>query len=252
MEKVTTLSVKDVTAYVLCGGYGTRLRQLTNDELPKPLYPINGLPILDHNIQPLLEAGIGEINFIVAHHGKKIMQHFENSASNSGTRITFTDQGEPTGIIPALQMALKTSTDSGNTFLISDGDTIRHGFNALNFLQDHITSNCDSTILTINVDHTERHYGVLLGMNHQVINILKYPQAEKTHSNRIFTGLIACNKRIKDIIFAPGHADISWYGLLIDMIANGTMNEYLASFAYFNLNSPEAIREAEYYYKGQK
>ena len=38
--------MKEITALVLCGGKGERLRPLTNS-IPKPLIKIKGKPILD-------------------------------------------------------------------------------------------------------------------------------------------------------------------------------------------------------------
>jgi mannose-1-phosphate guanylyltransferase len=53
-------------AMVLCAGFGTRLRPLT-DKLPKPLVPLCGLPLLRYNFALLLHAGVREI-VINTHH----------------------------------------------------------------------------------------------------------------------------------------------------------------------------------------
>jgi mannose-1-phosphate guanylyltransferase len=51
---------------VLCAGFGTRLRPLT-DKVPKPLVPLCGLPLLQYNFALLAEAGVREI-VINTHH----------------------------------------------------------------------------------------------------------------------------------------------------------------------------------------
>lgn len=51
---------------VLCAGFGTRLRPLT-DRVPKPLAPLCGLPLLRYNFALLLQAGVREI-VINTHH----------------------------------------------------------------------------------------------------------------------------------------------------------------------------------------
>ena len=53
-------------AMVLCAGFGTRLRPLT-DTVPKPLVPLCGLPLLQYNFALLREAGVREI-VINTHH----------------------------------------------------------------------------------------------------------------------------------------------------------------------------------------
>ncbi len=45
---------------ILCAGFGTRLRPLT-DELPKPLVPVGDRPLLVHIADRLVRAGVGEL-----------------------------------------------------------------------------------------------------------------------------------------------------------------------------------------------
>src|SRR5260370_8585198 len=53
-------------AMVLCAGFGTRLRPLT-DKVPKPLIPLCGVPLLRFIFALLKKAGIREI-VINTHH----------------------------------------------------------------------------------------------------------------------------------------------------------------------------------------
>ena len=55
-----------IKAMVLCAGFGTRLRPLT-DNLPKPLVPLCGLPLLRFNFALLQNAGVQEL-VINTHH----------------------------------------------------------------------------------------------------------------------------------------------------------------------------------------
>ena len=54
------------SAIVLCAGFGTRLRPLT-DELPKPLVPVGDRSILEHTVGHLREAGFAEAVLNVHH-----------------------------------------------------------------------------------------------------------------------------------------------------------------------------------------
>jgi mannose-1-phosphate guanylyltransferase len=53
-------------AMVLCAGFGTRLRPLT-DRVPKPLVPLCGLPLLQYNLALLRAAGVREV-VVNTHH----------------------------------------------------------------------------------------------------------------------------------------------------------------------------------------
>ncbi|MEP7052735.1 MAG: sugar phosphate nucleotidyltransferase [Pseudomonadota bacterium] len=54
------------SAIVLCAGFGTRLRPLT-DELPKPLVPVGDRSILEHTLGHLAAAGFTELVINVHH-----------------------------------------------------------------------------------------------------------------------------------------------------------------------------------------
>lgn len=54
------------SAIVLCAGFGTRLRPLT-DELPKPLVPVGDRSILEHALDRLASAGFREVVINVHH-----------------------------------------------------------------------------------------------------------------------------------------------------------------------------------------
>src|SRR5690242_12787539 len=53
-------------AMVLCAGFGTRLRPLT-DRIPKPLAPLCGIALLRYNFALLANAGVTEI-VVNTHH----------------------------------------------------------------------------------------------------------------------------------------------------------------------------------------
>src|ERR1700739_4522288 len=58
-------------AMVLCAGFGTRLRPLT-DKVPKPLVPLCGVPLLRYNFALLAGAGVRGIVINTHHLGKEM------------------------------------------------------------------------------------------------------------------------------------------------------------------------------------
>jgi NDP-sugar pyrophosphorylase family protein len=74
----------------MAGGKGTRLRELTRDEVPKPLVPVNGKPVLQHQTERLKENEITEICVVVGHLGEKII-NFLGDGSELGVKTIFTD-----------------------------------------------------------------------------------------------------------------------------------------------------------------
>ena len=65
-----------VEAVLMAGGRGERLRPLT-DNLPKPLLPVAGKPIIDYNVDELETYGVKKIYVTVNYLANLITEHFE-------------------------------------------------------------------------------------------------------------------------------------------------------------------------------
>ena len=75
-----------MNAIILAAGMGTRLRPLT-DEIPKCLVKVNGEPIVERQIQFLLESGITDITLVSGYHAEKL----EPLRKNYGVDIVFNE-----------------------------------------------------------------------------------------------------------------------------------------------------------------
>ena len=67
---------------ILAAGQGTRVRPLTKD-LPKPMVPILGKPVMEYLIEHLARHGIREIMVNVAYHHHKIEQYFGDATAGA-------------------------------------------------------------------------------------------------------------------------------------------------------------------------
>lgn len=64
-----------IDAVLMAGGKGERLRPLT-EKTPKPLLPVGGKAIIDHNIDRLISYGLKHINVTVNYLGEQLEEHF--------------------------------------------------------------------------------------------------------------------------------------------------------------------------------
>lgn len=76
---------------ILAAGQGTRVRPLTRD-LPKPMVPILGKPVMEYLIEHLARHGITEIMVNVAYHHQKIEEYF-GDGSRWGVEIGYSYEG---------------------------------------------------------------------------------------------------------------------------------------------------------------
>ncbi len=83
---------------LLCGGEGTRLKELT-ESIPKPMVEIGGKPILWHIMKMYSHFGFNNFILCLGYKGEKITEHFEPLQEEMGWNITFADTGAktPTG-----------------------------------------------------------------------------------------------------------------------------------------------------------
>jgi NDP-mannose synthase len=105
-------------AVLLMGGKGTRLAPYTT-VLPKPLMPIDDVPIAEILIRQLRRAGITEITFAVGHLAA-LIEAFFGDGSHWGVRVTYSTEDSPLGT--AGPLAAVPGLDS--TFLVMNGDLL--------------------------------------------------------------------------------------------------------------------------------
>lgn len=110
-----------IQAVIMAGGKGTRLRAITNDEIPKPMAPVAGKPILEWQIECLRRQGIQEIILIIGHLGHKIREYFGDGAT-FGVKISYIEETEPLGTAGALSMLPEQLT--GPSFFLIFGDVL--------------------------------------------------------------------------------------------------------------------------------
>jgi len=88
-------------AVIMAGGKGKRLKSLTRDEIPKPLAPINGKPILQWQLECLHRNNITEICIVIGYLGDKIRQTF-GDGSVLGVQLQYFNEETPLGTAGAL------------------------------------------------------------------------------------------------------------------------------------------------------
>ncbi len=85
---------------VMAGGRGTRIEKI-NSELPKPMIPVNGKPVLEYQLEIFREQGYKDFIFVTGYLSDKIIHYF-GDGSRFGTRIEYYIESEPLGTAGAL------------------------------------------------------------------------------------------------------------------------------------------------------
>lgn len=76
---------------IMAGGKGTRISSVASD-IPKPMIKVEGIPVLEREIECLKNQGFDDITLTVSHLGNIIMDYFGDGSGNSPT------VGKPFGV----------------------------------------------------------------------------------------------------------------------------------------------------------
>ena len=85
---------------IMAGGRGTRISELFPD-IPKPLIPIDGIPVLEREVCSLASQGFRDIILTVSYLHEKIEEHF-GDGSKWGVKIEYFVENTPLGNAGAL------------------------------------------------------------------------------------------------------------------------------------------------------
>ncbi|MCY7362373.1 MAG: NTP transferase domain-containing protein [Ignavibacteria bacterium] len=128
-------------AMILSAGFGTRLLPLTND-IPKALVKYKGIPMINYQIQRMIELGADEIIVNVHHHSDKILKYF--SENDFGIKISVIFENEILGSGGGILNASEFLKDEKYFIVINvDIDT---DLNISDMISSHIYKNPFATL----------------------------------------------------------------------------------------------------------
>ena len=133
LSDLVTDHERPIEAVIMAGGFGSRLRPLTN-EMPKPMLPVGDRPLLEIIVDQLRDAGIKHVKIAVHHGSEKIAEHFANGKA-FGVDISYATEDRPLGTAGALGLIERPK----ETTLVINGDILTQvDFRAmLNFHREH-------------------------------------------------------------------------------------------------------------------
>lgn len=107
-------------AIIQAGGKGSRLRNVTGDEIPKPMVSVQGKPLLQWQIEYLKNSGINKIFLIIGYLGNVIREYFGDGKSFD-VSITYIEESQPLGTAGGL-FYLKDCIESEEDLFLLYGD----------------------------------------------------------------------------------------------------------------------------------
>jgi dTDP-glucose pyrophosphorylase len=159
-----------LAAVVMAGGHGTRLRPLTND-LPKPMLPVAGRPLMEHIVSQLERAGIRRVSIATHYQAEKIVEHFGDGHA-FGVDLSYVNEDRPLGTAGALALMNRPE----ETLLVMNGDIMTQvDFHAMHVY--HREHRADLTI-AVRAYQVQVPYGVIECEGARVSSIKEKPHLD--------------------------------------------------------------------------
>lgn len=180
-------------AIILAGGFGTRLRPLT-ETMPKPLLPIGDKPIIEHAILNFKKHGIKDIVISIGYMSEMIKGYFGNG-SHLGVNISYEVEDQPLGTGGALKRA---SDKINGTFLAINGDNLAD-FDWTDAILTHKNTNSKITLSLFPVEDVTQ-FGIAKLEEGKILEFIEKPTKEKAPSNLNNAGGYIINQGVLDML----------------------------------------------------
>jgi NDP-sugar pyrophosphorylase family protein len=169
-------------ALLLAAGFGTRLKPLT-DSIPKPLIPVNGLPMIAYNLALLKHHGIREVVINLHHLGNKIRKTL-GQGKNLGMKIHYSNEPQILGTGGGIRKAARFFDED---ILIINSDIISD-IDLSTLIKSHRRhKNLATLVLRRHAD--AKTYGLLHYQRTKLTSILGKPRAPVSSLAAHFTGI---------------------------------------------------------------
>lgn len=188
---------------IMAGGRGTRISELFPD-IPKPMIPVCGIPVLEREISSLKEQGFTDIILTVGYKAESIMQHF-GDGRKYGVKIEYFVEKEPLGNAGALFRIKDKLTED---FLLLNADAMFNvDFNR--FVKFHKAHNGLVTLFT----HPNNHpydSGLIVANKEKKVEqwLTKEDKRPKYYQNRVNAGLHVINPEALDLKVTTDKVDL--------------------------------------------
>lgn len=167
---LTNKSTHQNPVFIMAGGFGTRLRPLT-DNCPKPMLKIGSKPILETVINSFISAGF--VNFYIStHYMPEQIHNYFGDGSRFDINITYIHEDVPLGTGGALGL-LPKNLHNGLPLILINGDILTN-VDFQNLLEFHLSHDADATMCVREYNY-QIPYGVVHGDGNKIISMVEKP-----------------------------------------------------------------------------
>ena len=226
-----------LTAVILVGGEGTRLRPLTT-RTPKPMLPLVDRPLLAYTFEHLAKHGVGRAVLSCGYLPTQIEAHF--GASHEGMEVEYRVEESPLGTAGGIRYGAEGRIDG--TFLGMNGDSLRMS-DIAGLIAFHREKQALATLLLTPVDDPSRFGLVRTAADGLVTGFLEKPRPEEIDTNLINAGLYVLEPEVLDLV-PPGKALSIERDVFPRLVEQGRLYGLAQPGYWLDVGTPESYLQA--------
>lgn len=232
-------------AVILAGGQGVNLRPYTL-EVPKPLLPVQGRPILEHLIEQLKVNGIEEVIICIGYLGEKIKEHF-GDGERYGIKITYSEEKESLGTGGALAKVQKYVDQE--TFLVIHADILTN-FSFYDLVDFHQKEGALATVALTTVNQPTQ-FGQLTLHGAKLVKFYQKDEDRDVKSHLIHCGIYVFEPSIFKH-FPKTKGPFSLEDIIEQLVKEQHAHGFVFGGQWFDVGTTENYERAIKEYKGIK
>jgi NDP-sugar pyrophosphorylase family protein len=231
-----TESLSKVTAVILAGGFGTRLKSIVADR-PKGLVEINGCPFLSYLLDQLLSAGVERVVFCTGYMASQIEKEF--GSSYDSLSLLYSEEKAPLGTAGALKNAERFF--ESEFILVMNGDSYCD-LDIKTFWAWHCNKNSSGSLLLVKVPEANRYGCIQTGLNNQITEFKE--KSEQHIDGWINAGIYLLQKELIKSI--PGTCAVSLEREMFPIwLSNNSFFGYQYNGIFIDIGIPEDLEKAK-------
>jgi len=225
-----------MTAVIMAGGTGTRLRSVVSD-IPKPMVPVCGKPVLEYQILNLKNHGIIDIILIIGYLGHVIKEYFENGG-NFGVNISYVEEQIPLGTAGALYF-IKDKVCDNFFFLFGD---LMLDIDWQRMLDFHKKKGCKITLFAHPNSHPWDSDLVLMDTKCKVMGLREKNETRDGYfKNCVNAGVYVLSPDVLDDVNTPEKKDFE-KEIVPNAIINSEVYAYCSSEYVKDIGTPDRLQ----------
>jgi mannose-1-phosphate guanylyltransferase len=226
-------------AVVLVGGFGTRLRPLTND-VPKPMLPVGHRPMIVQLVERLERSGVTDVVLALGFRPEPFAAAFDDNRWGD-VSIHYAVEPEPLDTGGAIAFAAR-HVGVDDTFIVANGDIITD-LDVATLVGAHRASGADATLHLTPVDDPSEFGVVDVDADGLVQRFVEKPSPGDTDSNLINAGTYVFEPSVLDLVAEGDRVSVERV-VFPQLVADGRLSAMATHDYWIDTGRPELYLQA--------